>query len=85
MAAIADAIQGGFMKLIISVPDEPTNGDMIQLLMPVSDYLECFNTKMDCKEICVRMDGVTDLSCFKASWWFAPYKGLGKWARTSKC
>ena len=62
----------------IAIPENATNGDIIKMLMPITDIWECWNRPSDCNEICVKSKGITDISYFKADWWNAPFKGA-KW------
>lgn len=57
---------------VLTIPDNPTNGDMIKALFPYFEiYDNADNEEYPYVEVVVSK---TDSTCYRKSWWNAPYK-----------
>lgn len=73
IAYLADDVDTA--PIVLEIPNNPTNGDMIESLLPIKDKWEGLYIPTSKKQIYIKHEGSEDVIRFDAEWWNSPYKG----------
>lgn len=69
---------------VLTIPNNPTNGDMIESLLSIKDKWEGLYIPTSKKQVYIKHEGSEDVISFDAEWWNAPFKSIDNNAYADK-